>query len=136
MQLYIRKTETVVHDHVRFRKIVEQWCRAPLGRGKKPVLCCPTTDRRFQTWARRDDGVWCTSFSSFCALTFAGQSRISARVTTPTRATAWLSNIGDYLQRTVEVTAWTSHETPQNGHVGQWPVQDGGDSIGAAPDFV
>ena len=44
---------------------------------------------------------------------------------TPTRATAWLSRIGYYLQRTVEVTSRVSQGTVHQRQVGQWSAQEG-----------
>ena len=77
------------------------------------------------TGSGRDDvALGAPLFPRFMPSPLPGQSPVSAQGTTPTRATAWLSKIGEYLQRTVEVTAWTSHGAASGSQVGQWPVQE------------
>ena len=51
-----------------------------------------------------------------------GQSPVASQTGTTTRAAAWLSRLGDYLQRTVEVTSWTTHGSPN--HAAQLPLQN------------
>ena len=64
-------------------------------------------------------------FPRFVPSPLPGQSPVSGQMSTPTRATAWLSRIGDYLQRTVEVTSRVSQGTVHHGQVGQWSAQEG-----------
>ena len=51
-----------------------------------------------------------------------GQSPVASQTGTTTRAAAWLSRLGDYLQRTAEVTSWTTHGSPN--HAAQLPLQN------------
>ena len=70
-------------------------------------------------------------FPRFVPSPLPGQSPVSGQG--PTRATTWLSRIGDYLQRTVEVTAWTSQGVALQQAVGQWSDNDGAAAFGMPP---
>ncbi|CAE7213981.1 unnamed protein product [Symbiodinium sp. KB8] len=59
-------------------------------------------------------------FPQFTPSPLPGQSPVAAQGGTTTRAAAWLSRLGDYLQKTVEVTSWTAHSPV--GHTGSWPA--------------
>ncbi|CAE7852855.1 unnamed protein product [Symbiodinium microadriaticum] len=63
-----------------------------------------------------------------------GQSPVASQTGTTTRAAAWLSRLGDYLQRTVEVTSWTTHGSPN--HAAQLPLQNVLPGQGVSPELV
>ncbi|CAE7178911.1 unnamed protein product, partial [Symbiodinium necroappetens] len=58
-------------------------------------------------------------FPQFTPSPLPGQSPVAAQGATTTRAAAWLSRLGDYLQKTVEVTSWTAHSPA--GLAATWP---------------
>ena len=64
-------------------------------------------------------------FPQFFPSPLPGQSPTTTRTASSTRAATWLSKIGDYLQRTVEVTSWSAHGTPAQASSAQRPVQGG-----------
>ena len=57
-------------------------------------------------------------FPQFMPSPLPGQSPVASRGATTTRAATWLSRLGDYLQKTVEVTSWTAHGS--TGLPGPW----------------
>ena len=58
-------------------------------------------------------------FPQFTPSPLPGQSPVAAQGATTTRAATWLSRLGDYLQKTVEVTSWTAHSPA--GLATTWP---------------
>ena len=73
----------------------------------------------FTGTARDEQGAADTRlFPQFMPSPLPGQSPVASRGATTTRAATWLSRLGDYLQKTVEVTSWTAHGSP--GLPGPW----------------
>ncbi|CAE7596997.1 unnamed protein product [Symbiodinium sp. CCMP2592] len=64
-------------------------------------------------------------FPRFMPSPLPGQSPMSGQSSTPARATAWLSKIGDYLQKTVEVTSRASQGAVFQAYGGPGAVPEG-----------